>query len=93
METYEPIPNDCRDTDFDEFENYPCDLCEFIDYTDNPPPGLFDSEEEKAGNPFCETILRKIGGTWYIILGSSVAFAVSAVLNNAGRQGKAVDFQ
>ena len=31
METYEPIPNDCRDTDFDEFENYPCDLCEFID--------------------------------------------------------------
>lgn len=67
MKTYEPNPNDCRETDFDDFENYPCDLCALIDYTDNPPPGMFDSEEEKIGNPFCETILRKIGGTWYSI--------------------------
>ena len=37
------------------------DLCSIYDFKDDPPPGLFDD------NPFCGTILRKIGNTWYII--------------------------
>jgi len=48
-----------------EKADYLCNLCAFIDYTDDPPPGMFD--DVPTGNPFSETILRKIGGTWYSI--------------------------
>ena len=50
-----------------EEEYLPVNLCALYDYTDDPPPGLFDDEGCFAGNPFSETILRKIGNTWYSI--------------------------
>lgn len=43
------------------------DLCSIYDFRDDPPPGLFDEWEIKAYNPFIQTIMRKIGNTWYLI--------------------------
>ncbi len=50
----------------DEEEYVPIDLYVNLDYTDEPPPGFFDWWEDDR-NPFSETIIRKIGNTWYSI--------------------------
>ncbi len=44
-----------------------CDLCSIYDFHDNPPPALFDEWQAKAYDPFCQTIVRKIGNTWYVV--------------------------
>lgn len=43
------------------------DLCSIYDFRDDPPPGLFDDADGRGYGPFCETILRKIGNTWYLV--------------------------
>lgn len=43
------------------------DLCSIYDFRDDPPPGLFDGVDDREYDPFCDTILRKIGNTWYIV--------------------------
>ena len=53
----------------DEEEYVPIDLYVNLDYTDEPPPGFFDWWEDDR-NPFSETIIRKIGNTWYSISNS-----------------------
>ena len=44
-----------------------CDLCSIYDFRDDPPPGLFDEWYAEAYDPFCQTIVRKIGNTWYVV--------------------------
>ena len=61
------IPEESESTVFEDEEEYvPIDLCANLDYTDEPPPGFFDWWEDDR-NPFAETIIRKIGNTWYSI--------------------------
>lgn len=61
------IMEEPESTTFEDEEEYvPIDLCANIDYTDEPPPGFFDWWEDDR-NPFSETIIRKIGNTWYSI--------------------------
>lgn len=43
------------------------DLASIYDFRDDPPPGLFDETDGREYDPFCDTILRKIGNTWYIV--------------------------
>ena len=75
----------------DEEEYVPIDLCANIDYTDEPPPGFFDWWEDDR-NPFSETIIRKIGNTWYSIStscdGTEPLFdkVKRLILNDAGKQ-------
>ena len=46
-------------------------------------PGTWGESFAEGGGEIVNTALNNtFGGTWYIILGSSVAFAVSALLNN-----------
>ena len=49
----------------DNYDHY--DISSIYDVTDSPPPFCFYSGLNSSGNPFCETILRKIGNTWYSI--------------------------
>lgn len=63
MKRYDTEPLELKDL---EYADTLCDLCAFIDYTDDPPPGFFDWWEDDR-NPFSETIIRKIGNTWYSI--------------------------
>lgn len=54
-------------TDFNEFiKNYvyePIDLCACYEPMVFPPDDFWDEPQ----NPFCGTIERKIGNTWYIV--------------------------
>lgn len=75
----------------DEEEYVPIDLYANLDYTDEPPPGFFDWWEDDR-NPFSETIIRKIGNTWYSIStscdGTEPLFdkVKRLILNDAGKQ-------
>ena len=75
----------------DEQEYVPIDLYANLDYTDEPPPGFFDWWEDDR-NPFSETIIRKIGNTWYSIStscdGTEPLFdkVKRLILNDAGKQ-------
>ena len=75
----------------DEEEYVPIDLYVNLDYTDEPPPGFFDWWEDER-NPFSETIIRKIGNTWYSIStscdGTEPLFdkVKRLILNDAGKQ-------
>ena len=48
-----------------EYEDY--DLYAVYKVKDSPPPFYSYKGHSDANNPFCETILRKIGNTRYII--------------------------
>ena len=48
-----------------EYEDY--DLYAVYKVKDSPPPFYSYKGHNDANNPFCETILRKIGNTWYSI--------------------------
>lgn len=43
------------------------DISSIFDVRDDPPPFCLYNGQNDADNPFCETILRKIGNTWYSI--------------------------
>ena len=49
----------------DNYDYY--DISSIYDVRDDPPPFYFYREQNDVHNPFCETILRKIGNTRYSI--------------------------
>ena len=48
-----------------DYENE--DICWIYDFRDSPPPDWFFRLSKPEPNPFNETILRKLGNTWYVI--------------------------
>ena len=61
---------DNKTTEFDDYSQYePIDLEACFDPVFEPPAYLIEEwhRTREALNPFCGTILRKIGNTWYEI--------------------------
>ena len=55
IDEYEPVNDDY------------CDLCSIYYFHDDPPSDLLIEWEGKAYDPFMETVMRKIGNTWYFV--------------------------